>query len=149
MIQKLFSLPRNIGQRIPMWFALVFTRIAVGHVFWASGQTKVNGWHFWQPTDATFYLFDNVYNLPLIPSSLAAYLASFSENVLSVCLIVGLFTRFSALAFLIMTATIQFLVFPNLWPDHILWAAALLVLLHQGGGTVSLDALVARYLKSR
>jgi len=44
-----------------------------------------------------------------------------------------------ALALLGMTLTIQLFVYPDAWPTHLSWAAALLYLVGRGGGTLSLD----------
>lgn len=43
-------------------------------------------------------------------------------------------------------STIQLLVYPQNWPDHLLWTAPLLLILARGAGTVSLDHLAARLL---
>ena len=59
-------------------------------------------------------------------------------------ILIGLATRFSALALLGMTATIQLLVYPDAWPTHGVWAAVLLYLAARGPGTISLDHLIAR-----
>ena len=62
---------------------------------------------------------------------------------LSVLLIVGLASRLSAAWLLAMTAVIQS-VYPSGWPEHILWATALLVVITRGPGVVSLDHLLFR-----
>ncbi|MCA1606141.1 MAG: DoxX family protein, partial [Acidobacteria bacterium] len=54
-------------------------------------------------------------------------------------LVLGLFTRLSALALLIMTLVIQIFVYPDAWPTHLSWAALLLPLIARGGGKLSLD----------
>ena len=43
-------------------------------------------------------------------------------------LVLGLFTRLSALALLGMTLVIQLFVYPDAWPTHLSWAALLLYL---------------------
>ena len=57
-------------------------------------------------------------------------------------LALGLFTRFSASALLVMTLVIQVFVYPDAWPTHLSWAGLLLPLIAFGGGTLSLDRLV-------
>ena len=59
-------------------------------------------------------------------------------------ILIGLATRFSALALLIMTGVIQFLVYPDAYATHGVWATVLLYLIARGPGAVSLDALIAR-----
>lgn len=124
-------------------------RLAVAAVFWRSAQTKFSGWDFlgqhWQFFNlnaTTFTLFEYEYDLPFIAPDIAAYLATFAEFGLSLLIILGLFTRFSALALLGMTAVIQILVYPDAWPTHILWAVGLLFLIKHGGGRISLDRLL-------
>lgn len=119
----------------------LIARIAAGGVFWRSGQTKVEGFHV---KESTFFLFREEYMVPLLPPDFAAYLTTFSENVLSVLLIAGLASRLSAVALLAMTAVIQLFVYPSGWPDHILWATALLVVITRGPGVISLDYVLFR-----
>jgi putative oxidoreductase len=59
-----------------------------------------------------------------------------------VLLVLGLFTRFSALALLGMTLVIQTFVFPGAWVTHGLWATAFLWLIARGPGRFSLDHLL-------
>ncbi|MDT4874412.1 hypothetical protein D3C85_1162690 [compost metagenome] len=54
-------------------------------------------------------------------------------------LVLGLFTRLSALALLGMTLVIQVFVYPDAWPTHLSWAALLLYLVGRGGGRLSAD----------
>ena len=54
-------------------------------------------------TDTTLYLFEE-YNVPLLPSDVAAYLATYAELILPVLLVIGLFTRPAALALFILNA---------------------------------------------
>ena len=66
--------------------------------------------------------------MPLIPPDLAAYLSTIAEHVFPVLLVVGLASRLSALGLLFMTLVIQLFVYPDGWPDHILWIALLLLI---------------------
>ena len=74
----------------------------------------------------------------------AAHLAALAEHVFPVLLVLGLATRFSALALLLMTLVIQNFVYPDAWPTHGTWAALLLLPMARGPGGVSLDHLIAR-----
>jgi putative oxidoreductase len=129
-----------LAQAIPYSLIALMARIAAGGVFWRSGQTKLEGLHI---KDSTFLLFREEYQLPLIPPDLAAYLATIGENLFSVLLVVGLASRLSGAALLTMTAVIQVFVYPFAWPEHILWAVALLVVLAQGPGRLSVDYLLS------
>lgn len=134
---------RLIGamESIPYWFVALVTRLSVAAVFWRSGQTKVDGFHI---TDTAIELFRSEYQLPVINPVVAAYLAAFAEHFFPVLLVIGLATRFSALALLGMTLVIEILVYPDAWPTHGTWAACFLILMVRGAGPVSLDYLIAR-----
>jgi putative oxidoreductase len=126
---------------------LLFVRIALAGVFWRSGQTKVVEGSWLSVSDGTFALFseDPFNKVPILPSELAAYVTTYAEHALPLLLVVGLFTRLSALALLGMTLVIQIFVFPDAWwPVHSLWVALSLVLIVRGGGMLSVDALLNR-----
>ncbi len=126
---------------IPYWFVALVGRISIAAVFWRSGQTKLDGWHV---SDSAIELFRNEYKLPVIDPVIAAYLATFAEHFFPVLLVIGLATRFSALALLIMTLVIEIFVYPDAWPTHGSWAAIFLMLMAQGAGKISVDELIAR-----
>ena len=71
--------------------------------------------------------------------------AAAAEHVFPVLLLLGLGTRFAALALLLMTLTIQVFVYPAAYPTHGVWATVLLYLLARGPGRASLD----HWLESR
>lgn len=130
-------------------------RFSIAAIFWKSGQTKIEGLAI-DLVDGTFqlgwprlaesavYLFQDEYRLPLISPDAAAMLAALSEHVFAVLILVGLATRFSALALLGMTVVIQTLVYPDAYPTHGVWAAVLLFLIAKGAGVASLDHLLFR-----
>ena len=132
----------NMFGLIPDWFVGLLLRVAAAVPFWRSGVNKTNGWDFWNVTDLTVVLFENEYDLPLIGPETAATLASIGEHVLPVLLVLGLLTRFGAAGLLVMTLTIQFLVYPNAWPVHILWGGLLIAIMARGPGGLSLDNLI-------
>lgn len=134
---------------LPEWLIALLIRIAISSVFWRSAQTKISGgvlfgqnWKFWNLSESTFLLFAEEYRVPLLPSDLAAYLATFGEFFLSLAIVLGLVTRLSALGLLAMTAVIQLFVYPDAWNVHILWVALLAYLLRYGAGSVSVDRLI-------
>lgn len=102
-----------------------------------SGRTKVEG--AFTITDSTYLLFREEYKVPLVPPDLAAQMAAVSEHLFPVLLVLGLFTRLSALALLGMTLVIQVFVYPDAWPTHLSWAALLLYLAGRGAGKLALD----------
>jgi len=48
----------------------------------------------------------------------------------------------SALGLMAMTLVIQLFVYPDGWPEHILWLALLLLIIARGPGAISLDHLL-------
>lgn len=137
---------RGLSGKLPESLLLVFVRVVLGGIFWRSGQTKVEEGTWFQVTESTVELFRTEYaGVPVLPPEFAAVLANAAEHVLPALLLLGLFTRLSALGLLGMTLTIQFFVYPEeWWAQHSLWAALALVLILRGGGRFSLDALLAR-----
>jgi putative oxidoreductase len=131
----------HVAERIPAWLLGLTLRIGVADVFWRSGQTKVSGWHV---TDSTIQLFRDEYKVPLIPPEMAANLAAAQEHLFSFLLIIGLASRLSALGLLVMTGVIEVFIYPQNWPDHLLWAGSLLYVVARGPGPFSIDALLRR-----
>ncbi len=136
---NLLETGQSLAERIPYSIIALLSRVAVANVFWRSGQTKVEGFHI---RDATFFLFRDEYKVPLLPPDLAAYVATVAEHVFPVLLVIGLASRLSAAGLLGMTLVIQLFVFPDGWPEHILWFALLLLIMARGPGVVSLDRLL-------
>ena len=144
---------------IPWWLLALALRIIIAHPFFVSGQTKVDGPGFigqWLGLDLTFKLpltlsetavdlFASEYKLPLLSPEFAAYAAAAMEHLLPALLVLGLFTRLSALGLLAMTAIIQIFVYPDAWwTVHAYWAAILLVLMAKGPGAMSMDRWIFR-----
>lgn len=125
--------------------SLLFTRIVLAGVFWRSGRTKVDEGSWFSISDNTYLLFSEEYkNVPL-PSDFAAIMATVSEHLFPMLLVLGLFTRLSAFALLGMTLVIQIFVYPDAWWQvHSLWVAMALVLIARGGGSIAIDAPLLR-----
>jgi len=152
---------RQIAQCVPTAFTHIphsaialLARFSIAAVFWKSGQTKIEGLAIdliggsfqlgWPHlSTSAVALFREEYRLPLLPPELAAYLAAFAEHLFPILLLLGVATRFSAMALLIMTGVIQFLVYPDAYPTHGTWAALLLYLMALGPGKLSLDHWLA------
>lgn len=129
-------------------------RVALAVPFLKSGLTKWDG--FLSLSPAASYLFEDEFKLHLFGHAydfpvpgLFAYLDGVAEIVLPLLLIVGLATRFSALALLVMTGVIQ-LVVPEGWANfHLPWAALAVAIMAVGPGKLSLDHLAASLCRSR
>ena len=131
--------------RIPDWLIALAARVFPAAVFWQSGQTKVAGCHL---KPSAIALFQNEYQLPIIDPTAAAYVSAFGEHLFPVLLVIGLATRFSALALLFMTAVIEIFVYPGAWPTHGVWATCFLLVIARGPGEALARPLVARHFKA-
>ena len=119
---------------------LLVQRLGIAAIFFYSARTKVEGW--FTISDGTYELFRTEYAGVPLPPEFAAVIATVSEHVFAIGLVLGLLTRFSALALLGMTLTIQVFVYPDAWTTHLSWAGLLLPLITLGGGRMSLDRML-------
>lgn len=134
-----FGLCRTIFkalERIPVALPEFVLRLGVSLVFYRSFRAKIGDWN------TTILLFENEYNVPILPPEVAAVMAATLEIVGPVMLVLGFGTRLAAAAMLGMTLVIQIFVYPQSYPDHLLWAGPLLYLLLRGPGKWSIDALI-------
>jgi putative oxidoreductase len=134
-------------------------RLVMARVFFLSGQTKIEGpgvpiqWpaggvdlSVTLPAaikETTFQLFETQYaDLPIAPAA-AAYLFSYAEFVLTICLLLGFASRFAAAGLLALTMLLQVYVAPAMWWSlHVYWVSILMVLVLFGPGAISIDALI-------
>ena len=124
-------------------------RIALAVPFFRSGLTKWDGFLSLSPT--AVYLFSDEFMLHILGATysfpapmIVAFLDGAAEIALPILLVLGLATRASALALLVMTGVIQ-LVVPDGWANfHLPWAAMAMALIALGPGVLSLDALIGR-----
>ncbi|MGH6641590.1 DoxX family protein [Hypericibacter sp.] len=123
--------------RVPIALPALLLRLGVALAFWRSGLTKLP---FGNPT--IIALFRDEYRVPLLPPEIAAYLATSLELTCPILLILGLLTRPAAAALLAQTLVIQLFVYPENYPDHLLWAGPLIYLLLRGPGRWSFDAKI-------
>jgi putative oxidoreductase len=141
----------------------VVLRLVLAHVFFAAGQSKVVGlelplklpmfeWSVTLPlgvTPQTLDLFAAKFVMLPILGAPTAYLVSFAEFILPLCLILGLATRFAAFGLLMLTVLLQIFVQPDaLWTMHIYWASMLLVLMAMGAGNLSIDRVI-RFIREK
>lgn len=136
---------------VPPSLASLALRFALVVPFFKSGLTKWDG--FLDLSDTPVLLFTEEFKLHLFGATLnypfptlMAWGSSIGEIVLPILLVFGLFTRFSALGILAMTAMIQ-LTIPDGWANfHLPWAAIALAIIVIGPGKASLDAIRAHRL---
>jgi putative oxidoreductase len=119
-------------------------RLFLANVFFKSGLTKIKTW------DSTLYLFNDVYQVPLLNPDFAAYLATGAELALPVLLVLGLFGRFAATGLFILNGVAVISYYSELSEaglnQHLYWGMLLGVLLSLSRGNWSLDALLERRL---
>ncbi len=127
-------------------------RLALAIPFLKSGLTKWSGWFHVSPV--ADYLFESIFRLhilghryPFPLPDVLAHIDAVGEILLPLLLIVGLATRFSALALLVMIGVIQ-LTDPSGWANfHLPWAALALALMRLGPGKASLDCAIERWVR--
>ena len=134
-----------VSSKIPESLMLLFVRVTLAGIFWRSARTKIEDGTLFTISDSTYFLFENEYSGVPLPSDFSAVMATVSEHVFPILLVLGLFTRFSALALLGMTMVIQIFVYPDAWwPVHSLWVGLTLILIVRGGGSFALDAPLSK-----
>ena len=120
-------------------------RLLLANVFFKSGLTKIHNW------DSTLYLFSDVYQVPLLPPELAAYLATSAELGLPVLLVMGLLGRFAAAGLFILNLVAVISFYSELSESginqHLYWGMLLAVLLLISRGAWSIDKLLEKRLQ--
>ena len=129
--------------RFPLSILQLGMRVGVGMVFFKAGLLKYQSFEF------AVKLFEDEYKVPILAPAVAARLAMINELTTSTLLFLGLATRLTTLPLLGMISLIQIFVYPNAWPDHILWGSILVFLLTRGPGAFSIDHLIDRYFVKR
>lgn len=126
--------------------ALLLLRVWVAMAFFRAGIVKFDDPY------GTAYLFQNVYQVPLLPPGLAAFLGTWIELITPWLLGLGILARPTA-AFLFIYNITCVISYPDLWPhgfwhgliggdfaDHKVWAIMLLMVIARGAGVLSVDA---------
>lgn len=144
-LDRIYAVP----ELIPDWAFQLFARVAVAPVFWFSGRAKVSHCDFFDVM-ALRYVWDEGSRCAARGDDFWTSLIIYAEHLLPVLLIVGLATRFSALALFIMTIILHFILQPHdWWSTPLLWVFALLFTLAHGAGPASLDHVINKVFKGR
>jgi len=136
-------------------------RYWVAGVFFSSGLTKTTSGSFslfgqtfnyplsLLPTESTLTLFEYEYQVPLLPSALAAYLGTAAELLLPVFLFLGIGTRYAALALFVFNI-VAVISYPDLMggglAQHQVWGLLLLITMCHGPGKLSVDYLINHFI---
>ena len=130
------------------WLIPVFdlsVRLYLAHIFWKGGMVKLSSWI------STVMLFTMVYDVPVLPPELAAYLATAIELGGSFLLAIGLAGRWAALSLfgLNIVASLSYgQLSEAALQEAFYWGILFLYLVLHGPGLLSVDALL-RYLYRR
>ncbi|HEY6123692.1 MAG TPA: DoxX family protein [Steroidobacteraceae bacterium] len=135
----------NLLDRLRPWL-LLGTRLWVSWQFLKSGWLKLTTW------DTTLELFSSEYQVPVLSPGVAAVLGTAGELFFPTLLVLGLFTRISALGLLAVNAMAVISYWHVLGSEgfeaalaqHVLWGYMLAVILLCGAGALSLDEKLAR-----
>jgi putative oxidoreductase len=148
MMNLIHRIENLITKCVPEWFVSLVLRLGIAVPFWKSGLTKWDG--FGVLSETPVILFENEFMLHILGQeysfpfpTVMAYASSIGEIILPILVVLGLFTRFVGIGFILMTVIIQ-LTFPEGWPIHITWVAMALGVVYLGGSKLSLD----RFLKA-
>ena len=148
LVDKAIGVIRAIAR--PSFVQLVL-RIALAVPFWRSGILKWSG--FLQLNDTAVLLFSDEFKLHLpggpysFPApEVMAFMSGSVEILAPIFLVLGLATRFAALALLVMTCIVELTV-PDGWPVHITWAAMALGIMAWGPGRLSVDYGIEKALR--
>jgi len=118
----------------------------VAYVFFNSGLQKLKTW---DDEYGTVYLFKDEYAVPLLDPEVAAFLATAGELILPIFLVIGLGTRFFAIALSVLNVVAVISYYETLAKygqvtPHIMWGSMLMTNIVFGAGFFSFD----RWLKS-
>jgi len=136
--QKVIDLHNKILGFTDILISPVFLliRLYIANVFFKSGLTKLRDW------ESTLMLFEYEYEVPVLSYEVAAWLATAGELVLPVLLVVGLFSRLTAvgLFFINAVAVISLTDMPAAaFNEHVIWGVLILMVVLLGAQKFSLD----------
>lgn len=115
---------------------LLLARLYIANIFFKSGLTKIRDW------ESTLMLFEYEYEVPLVPFEVAAWAGTAGELILPVLLVLGLFTRISAIGLFFVNAVAVISlseISPAAMNEHMLWGSVIFMLIILGAEKLSLD----------
>lgn len=135
---------------IGTWVSLLSLRLLLAWEFWGAGVKKFNGENWFARIQGDFPFPFNV-----IPNEISWFIATWSELLGAIALLVGLGTRYAVASLIILDivalvsvhADNGYNVCNNGFKLPLIYLMMLIPLLLAGPGKASLDAIIARYLK--
>lgn len=133
--------PLDVGVSHLQSLALLVARLYVARIFFMSGLTKLHDW------SSTLALFHDVYEVPLLPPTLAAYVGTAGELVLPVLLVLGLAGRFAGAGLFVVNLMAALSLMaddftPVAQAQHTLWGVLALAIALFGAGRWSVDRFI-------
>lgn len=143
---------------VPYALTALVLRLVMARLFFVAGQDLIDGprrqlkdidYALTLPMsvrEETFRLFETRLADTHLSPTVMAYVVSYAEFVLPILLVLGLATRFTTLALVLLVILMdQYLAPGQFWSLHIYWYAILLVLLSCGAGLVSIDRVIRHF----
>ena len=121
-------------------------RLYLAHIFWKGGLVKLSSWM------STVMLFTMVYDVPVLPPEIAAYLATAVELGGSFLLAIGLGGRWAALSLfgLNIVAAISYgQLSEAALQEAFYWGILFLYFVLHGPGLISVDALLQHLIRRK
>lgn len=128
--------------------ALLAARLYVAKIFFMSGLVKLRDW------SATLALFNDYYQVPVLPPALAAYMGTAGELAIPVLLVLGLAGRFAGAGLFIVNLMAALSLPPDdLSPaglaQHTLWGVLAVGIALWGSGRWSVDRLLLKRMQQQ
>ena len=151
-------LNRTVDWAVPAYLRLVHglealtplfdlsVRLYLANIFWKGGLVKLSSWM------STVMLFTMVYDVPILPPEIAAYLSTAVELGGSFLLAIGLAGRWAALSLFglnIVAALSYGQLSEAALQEAFYWGVLFLYLVLHGPGLISVDALLDRFYRRR
>lgn len=152
-MNMIIALSRAAFDKLDMigtWVSLLSLRLLLAWEFWGAGVKKFNGENWFARIQDDFPFPFNV-----IPNEISWFIATWSELLGAIALLVGLGTRYAVASLIILDivalvsvhADNGYNVCNNGFKLPLIYLMMLIPLLLNGPGKASLDAIIARYLK--
>lgn len=132
------------------FFSMLLLRLFIAWEFWGAGQSKLNGRNWFENIVNDFPFPFNV-----IPTDISWFIATWTEILGAIALVIGLATRFWAFSLIILDivawysvhASNGYNVCDNGFKLPLIYLIILLVLLFSGAGKLSVDYVIGRLRK--
>lgn len=152
---KISKIKLCIAEGVLAPLALLAARVHMGNVFWKSGKAKWDDgsertsqlfeWEYipnWEKNSAK-NIFGMDVTFPVPSPELGASMATYTEILMPIFLVLGFMGRGAAFILFGMAATIELFVYPG-ETEHVYWLLLLGLLITFGPGKLSFDHLIRR-----